>query len=126
MGDCFRGFPDPTREQSDGHVARGVDRFRVERCFLGLEEVEILAEELRKVDSDVHRLFWITTSTGDPSQPFADHEYRTAETAMTKSFEELRSVEQLQTASNNLGDFKSCGQLRAGCLGCLLDKDRTH
>ena len=44
----------------------------------------------------------------------------------SKSFEELRSVEQLPTASTDLGDFKSCGQLRAGCLGGLLDRDRTH
>ena len=44
----------------------------------------------------------------------------------SKSFEERRSVGQLQMASNNLGDFKSCEQLRAGCLGGLLDRDRTH
>ena len=44
----------------------------------------------------------------------------------SKSFEELRSVEQLQTASNNLGDFRSCEQLRAGCLGGILDRDHTH
>ena len=42
------------------------------------------------------------------------------------SFEELRSVEQLQAASDNLGDFKSCGRLWAGCLGGFLDRDRKH